>query len=84
MYRRGKGHHADGDIVGVEDGVKVERQPITGRDLELPTCGTRQYAATIWRPLGGYQVRGRLTTHERNDEMRSQSWDIEFGSLTCG
>ena len=30
MYRRGKGHCADGDIVGLEDGVQVERQPITG------------------------------------------------------
>jgi hypothetical protein len=44
-----EGQRAYGGVVRLEDGFKVEREPVPGR--ELPARGTRQYAATFWRPL---------------------------------
>ena len=44
-----KGECADGGIVGLQDCLEIERQPVPC--CKLPTCGTGQYAATLWRPL---------------------------------
>jgi hypothetical protein len=45
-----KGERTDGGIVCLEDGFKIERQPVPGR--EFPTSGTSQYTTTLRRPLG--------------------------------
>jgi hypothetical protein len=45
-----EGQRTNSGVVRLEDGLKVERQPVPGR--ELPARGTCQYAATLWRPLG--------------------------------
>ena len=57
-----EGQRADGGIVRLQDGFKVERQPVPSR--EFPARGTGQYAATLWRPLGS-DIRwgNRPTTH---------------------
>jgi hypothetical protein len=44
-----EGKRTDGSIVGLEDCLKIECQPIPC--CELPTRGTGQYPATLWRPL---------------------------------
>ena len=44
-----EGERADGSIVGLEDCLEIECQPVPC--CELPTRGTGQYPATFWRPL---------------------------------
>ena len=44
-----EGECADGGIVGLQYRLKIERQPVPC--CKLPTRGTGQYAATLWRPL---------------------------------
>jgi hypothetical protein len=44
-----KGERTDGGVVCLEDGFKIERQPVPGR--EFPTRGTGQYTTTLRRPL---------------------------------
>jgi hypothetical protein len=51
-----EGERADGGIVSLEDCLKIECQPVPC--CELPTRGTGQYAATLWRPLGEKSGRG--------------------------
>ena len=50
-----EGQCSDGGIVGLQDRLEIERQPVPC--CELPTCRTGQYAATLWRPLKRHQVR---------------------------
>ena len=45
-----KGKRTDGGVVCLEDGFKIERQPVPG--CEFPTRGTSQYTTTLRRPLG--------------------------------
>ena len=44
-----EGHGTNGCIMSLEDGLEIECQPVPR--CELPTRGTGQYAATLWRPL---------------------------------
>ena len=44
-----EGECTDGGIVGLQDCLEIERQPVPC--CKLPTRGTGQYAATLWRPL---------------------------------
>jgi hypothetical protein len=44
-----EGECADGGIVGLQDCLEIERQPVPC--CKLPTRGTGQYAAALWRPL---------------------------------
>ena len=50
-----EGERADGSIVSLEDGLEIECQPVPR--CELPTRGTGQYAATLWRPLEAASAR---------------------------
>ena len=64
-----EGQRADGGIVRLQDGFKVERQPVPSR--EFPTRGTGQYAATLWRSLGA--TLGR----EQTDETRTKCMNCD-------
>ena len=44
-----EGECADGGIVRLQDCLEIERQPVPC--CKLPTRGTGQYPATLWRPL---------------------------------
>jgi len=44
-----KGERTDGGVVCLENGFKIERQPVPGR--EFPTRGTGQYTTTLRRLL---------------------------------
>ena len=44
-----KGERRDGGVVCLEDGFKIERYPVPGR--EFPARGTGQYTTTLRRPL---------------------------------
>jgi len=56
----------DGGVVRLQDGLKVERQPVPS--CELPTRGTGQDAAAFGRPLGRDIRRGEVSKLERNDK----------------
>ena len=44
-----EGECANGCIVGLQDCLEIERQPVPC--CKLATRGSGQYAATLWRPL---------------------------------
>ena len=59
-----KGERTDG-VVCLEDGFKIERQPVPGR--EFPTRGTGQYTTTLRRPLGA------TSCWEKTDDTRTKN-----------
>ena len=51
--RMGELHCADGGIMGLQNGLEVECQPIP--QCELTARGACQYSSRFWCPLGGLQ-----------------------------
>jgi hypothetical protein len=58
-----KGERTGGAVVCLEDGFKIERQPVPGR--EFLTRGTGQYTTTL-RPLGA------TSGWEKTDDTRTK------------
>ena len=52
-----QGERTDGGVVCLEDGFKIEREPVPGR--EFPVRGTGQYTRNLRRPLGATSGRDK-------------------------
>ena len=59
-----KGERTDGGVVCLEDGFKIERQPVPGRDSPLvEPVSIRRPSGVHWER---HQAGKRLTIHEQN------------------